>query len=183
MTKQEIRQEIRDGRAHHPWVEAANLRWLLDCDPHIRQAKVIMAYSSLPDEVPLELLFPKWMDEGKIILMPRVTGKGTMEVARYLDVCMLKKGAFYIYEPTGEAFTDLDKIDVAVVPGMAFDSAGHRLGRGKGYYDRFLAQLPHTYKIGMCYRKFLLDHVPTEPHDINMDYVVATERVNRNGCQ
>lgn len=76
-------------------------------------------------------------------------------------------------EPTGELFTDYDLIDVAIVPGMAFDREGHRLGRGKGYYDRFLAQLPHIYKIGICFPFQLVDKVPADVHDILMDEVIC----------
>ena len=85
----------------------------------------------------------------------------------------LQAGAFGILEPTGKLFTDYKKIDVAVVPGMAFDKEGRRLGRGKGYYDRFLRLLPNTYKIGICFSWQLVDHVPTDEHDILMDQVLS----------
>jgi 5-formyltetrahydrofolate cyclo-ligase len=63
---------------------------------------------------------------------------------------------------------------VTIIPGMAFDVEGHRLGRGKGYYDRFLAKLsPTTYKIGLCFRWQFVDQVPTDEHDIPMDEVIV----------
>ena len=85
----------------------------------------------------------------------------------------LQEGAFHILEPVGEPFTDYDQIDVALVPGMAFDAAGHRLGRGKGYYDRFLAAHPHLHKIGVCFPFQRVAEVPSEAHDIIMDEVIS----------
>lgn len=85
----------------------------------------------------------------------------------------MTRGAFGIMEPSGELFTDYSRITLAVVPGMAFDSHGHRLGRGKGYYDRFLPLLPQAYKIGVCFPFQLVDDVPIEPTDVVMDEVVC----------
>jgi 5-formyltetrahydrofolate cyclo-ligase len=77
-------------------------------------------------------------------------------------------------EPIGEPFTDYASIDVAIIPGMAFDNKGHRLGRGKGYYDRFLSQLTSkTKKIGLCFPWQLVDVVPTDKNDISMDCVIC----------
>ena len=83
-------------------------------------------------------------------------------------------------EPIGEPFTDYAQIDVCLVPGVAFDAAGHRLGRGRGYYDRFLSKLysPSHFpalsplKIGVCFPFQRVAEVPSEPHDILMDEVI-----------
>ena len=82
------------------------------------------------------------------------------------------RGAFGILEPDGEPFTAWHEIDVAVVPGVAFDRRGYRLGRGKGYYDTLLAQLPHTYKLGICFDFQKLPSLPVEPHDIPMHEIL-----------
>ena len=63
-------------------------------------------------------------------------------------------------------------IDLAIIPRVAFDVHGNRLGRGKGYYDRLLPRLPHTYKIGICFPFQLLEKVPTETQDVRMDEVL-----------
>lgn len=63
-------------------------------------------------------------------------------------------------------------IDVAIIPGLAFDKNRYRLGRGKGWYDRFLSEHPETFKIGVCYKEQLVDKLPTEEHDIKMDLVI-----------
>ena len=85
----------------------------------------------------------------------------------------LAEGAFHIMEPVGEPYTDYDKIDVVLVPGMAFDAAGHRLGRGRGYYDRFLTAHSHLYKIGVCFPFQRVAEVPVEEHDICVDDIAV----------
>ena len=75
-------------------------------------------------------------------------------------------------EPTGEPFTDYEQIDIVLVPGMAFDAAGHRLGRGRGYYDRFLIQTA-CRKIGVCFPFQRVAEVPTDDHDVMMDEVIG----------
>ena len=96
-----------------------------------------------------------------------------MEVRRYTEKEDLQKGAFGIMEPTGTLFTDYERIDVAIVPGVAFDRDGHRLGRGKGYYDRFLSKVPLVYKIGVRFPSRLMDEVPADEYDILMDEIVT----------
>jgi 5,10-methenyltetrahydrofolate synthetase len=140
---------------------------------HFQQAHILLLYSALPDEVPTQELLDELVAEGKTVLLPRVVNDTEMELRRYTGAKDLQIGAFGILEPTGERFTDYETIEVAVVPGMAFDIQGHRLGRGKGYYDRFLTKIPHAYKIGICYPSRLLDLVPTDDNDVLMDEVIS----------
>ena len=140
-------------------------------NPHFASARTVLLYHSLPDEVCTHRLLDSL--KGKTVLLPKVTGDSTMELRLYTSPCDLATGAFGIEEPVGAAFADYGAIDVAVVPGMAFDAQGHRLGRGRGYYDRLLAQMPSVYKIGLCFGFQLLDNVPSEATDIVMDEVVS----------
>lgn len=84
-------------------------------------------------------------------------------------------GAYGIMEPEGPAFTAYDDIDLIITPGVAFDVNHNRLGRGKGYYDRFLQQMrqTHAYKIGVCFPHQLVDSIPVTAYDIPMDEVVS----------
>ena len=75
-------------------------------------------------------------------------------------------------EPSGELFDDYAAIDLAVVPGMAFDIQNNRLGRGKGYYDRMLPKLVNAYKIGVCFSFQRLPGIPAEGNDVKMDEVI-----------
>jgi 5-formyltetrahydrofolate cyclo-ligase len=95
-----------------------------------------------------------------------------MELHRYESSADLREGAFHIMEPVGAPFTDYDQIAVALIPGVAFDAEGHRLGRGKGYYDRFLQSLPSLKKIGVCFDFQKVESVPAEAHDVVVDIVV-----------
>ena len=87
--------------------------------------------------------------------------------------CKTKTGVFGIIESEGQLFTDYSQIDLAIIPGMAFDKEGNRLGRGKGYYDRLLPQL-HCPKIGLCFSFQYFDSIPYEKHDKSMDEIITT---------
>lgn len=139
----------------------------------MKSAQTVLMYYSLPDEVYTHEAIDKLVADGKRVLLPVVTGENTMQLHVYESTADLKEGAYGIMEPAGELFADLQKIDVAVVPGVAFDSHGNRMGRGKGYYDRFLALAPQTYKIGICFRFQQFDDIPSTPLDIKMDEIIT----------
>lgn len=80
------------------------------------------------------------------------------------------ENSFNIKEPIGEDFDEYDKIDLAIIPGMAFDKYHNRLGRGKGYYDRLLSKIK-SFKIGICFSFQVVDIIPVEEYDITMDEV------------
>ena len=174
MTKQELRKMIRQRKQQHSVDESSAFINRLKDNSHFLHAHTLLLYSALPDEVPTQTLIDELVAQGKTVLLPRVVSDTDMELRRYSGPADLQQGAFGIMEPTGELFTDYAAIDVAIIPGMAFDDEGHRLGRGKGYYDRFLAKLPPTtYKIGLCFSWQRVDHVPTDSHDIPMDEVMV----------
>lgn len=132
----------------------------------------MLLYNALPDEVDTSLLVETAVVMRKKILLPVVVGDD-LELRVFGGE--LKTGAYGIQEPTDldELFVDFEKIDLAVVPGMAFDKVGHRLGRGKGYYDKLLCQCTDLHKIGLCFDFQLLEDVPAEEHDIVMDEVLS----------
>ena len=136
-------------------------------------AHTIMLYSALPDEPATQPLLDVLCAEGRTVLLPRVISDTEMELRQYTGAADLQLGGFGIMEPTGALFTEYERIEVVVVPGMAFDASGHRLGRGRGYYDRFLPLVPEAYKIGLCLPSHLVSHVPVDDHDIVMDAVVT----------
>lgn len=144
--------------------------------PELQSAQTIVAYAALSDEVQTDTLLERLTSEGRTVLLPKVVDDEHMEMRRYTGPHDLAIGAYGIREPIGTAITDLSPIDVVIVPGMAFTASGERLGRGKGYYDRFLEQLPaKARKIGICFPFQLVGHIPTEPHDMRMDRVVSTD--------
>ena len=171
MNKQELRQYIRTQKKLHVTGELSPCE-VLPQHPRIIDSRTILVYSALPDEVPTQALLDLLVKLGKTVLLPRVISDTDMELRRYTGRHDLQLGAYGILEPTGELFTVYDTIDVAIVPGMAFDAEGYRLGRGKGYYDRFLARVPYLYKIGLCFSWQMVDKVPHDKHDIVMDEVI-----------
>lgn len=136
-----------------------------------KEAKVVLLYHALPDEVDTQWLISAAIDDKKTVLLPVVVGDD-LELRCYDG--QLTEGAFHILEPTSSAliFTDYASIDLAIIPGMAFDAEGHRLGRGKGYYDKLLCQCLSACKIGICFDFQLLPNVPSEAHDVVMDEIV-----------
>lgn len=175
--KQELRKAVRNLKREYRQeqlmtlsLEVIDRLWK---EPHFAKAKTVMLYCALPDEVDTRELIERCVEEGKKVLLPKVTGETSMELRLYTGSADLAIGAFGILEPSGSTFTDFNTIEVAVIPGMAFDSYGNRLGRGKGYYDRFLSTLPaRMYKIGVCFDFQKFEHIPAETNDIRMDIVI-----------
>lgn len=129
----------------------------------------IMMYHSLPDELSTREFLRKWSGKKRFFL-PRVNGVD-LEVLPF-EESRLELGSFHIEEPTGTDVIDPDEIEMVVVPAVAYDRKGKRLGRGKGFYDRFLKHTKAT-KVGVGYEFQLLDDLPSEPHDVPMDIVVT----------
>ena len=177
MNKNELRKYIRTEKRHFSQSELAEMSLSvinrLLAHPRLQVAKTVMLYYSLPDEVCTHSLIDRLVSRyGKSIILPVVIGEGLMELRRYTGPNDLKEGAYGIMEPVGELFTSIDSLDLIIVPGMAFDSTGNRLGKGKGYYDRFLHKAKNIYKIGVCFDFQKTDHVPADEHDVPMDEVL-----------
>ena len=158
--KDYTKEEIRD--------KSAMLMNHLEENTVFISSKTAMLYYSLPDEVYTHEFIEKWYKE-KTIVLPVVIGD-EMILKVYDGKESMKKGAYNIYEPTGTEFTDYSSIDMAIIPGVAFDAKGNRLGRGKGYYDRFLRKVK-TFKLGICFDFQLYNDIPTDLFDIPMDDV------------
>lgn len=134
----------------------------------------ILMYHSLPDELSTRDFLDRWARRKRFFL-PRVNGVN-LDILPY-DRSTLRLGAFHIEEPGGMDTTDVDDIELIVVPAVAFDRRGNRIGRGKGYYDRLLA---HTkaLKVGVGYDFQLRDEGEIEPDtfDVPLDVVITESR-------
>ena len=175
--KKELRKEIRARKRDIPVDELREMSRLLCkrllANERLGNASTVMMYYPLGDEVDVAPVIEQLAENGKTVVLPQVTGEAEMVLRRYTGKADLQEGAYGIMEPCGELFTDYEAIDVAIIPGMAFDRRGNRLGRGKGYYDRFLPLLPtRVYKIGVCFPFQLLDDIPMEEHDKRVDLIV-----------
>ncbi|MCF7854117.1 MAG: 5-formyltetrahydrofolate cyclo-ligase [Candidatus Pacebacteria bacterium] len=158
--------------------------------PEVALAPILALYAAAAGELNLKTLFWKCKRQGKELLLPRFNaaeGLYEMVLIRDLegDTCV---GHYDIREPLPHCSSFAkkrlqDKRLTWLVPGVAFDSTGNRLGRGAGYYDRLLAETKGC-KIGVAYDWQILDAVPTDIRDVPMDIVISEKRVLRTqSCQ
>jgi len=143
----------------------------LEQDNTFRNACTLMIYWSMKDEVHTHDFIQKWHPSKQIIL-PVVNGNH-LDLKIYAGPESMKKGqSFGILEPEGESFTELQDIDLIIVPGVAFDKNNNRLGRGKAYYDKLLNYV-NCHKYGVCFDFQLVPNVPADQHDVKMDKVIT----------
>lgn len=201
MDKQELRKEIRNRKRQFTQDQLGELSLSaiskLRKHPKVMAAHTLLLYYSLPDEVNTHEWIDELVAEGKRVLLPVVVNDKDMVIREYTGKHDLAEGSFHIMEPIGKLFPEekYPEIEVAIIPGMSFDDGGHRLGRGKGYYDRFLTKLrgmevdksgtevdksdtedknlgTEVYKIGVCFGFQKLQEIPFESHDILMNEVI-----------
>jgi 5-formyltetrahydrofolate cyclo-ligase len=130
-------------------------------------ARTVCAFTALPSEP--NVLTP-WPD-GKKIILPRVVDS---QVRLHLvdNSEVLVAGSFGILEPAPNAPVAMAKADIILVPGLAFDRSGARLGRGGGYYDRLLTDF-EGLRVGVCFEESVLERIPAESHDARMDFLMT----------
>jgi len=138
------------------------------------KAKSVMLYWPLSDETDVRPLIDKAMKQGKTVVLPTCVGD-ELVIRTYEGAENMKEGPFGIMEPNGRKISkeEYENVDLVIVPGMAFDYNGGRLGRGKGYYDRLLKQMPRCWKMGVCWSIQIIDRVPTNKNDVRMDEVIS----------
>ena len=143
----------------------------IESHPCFLRATHVLLYWSMPGEVHTHDFIWHWQDKKRIIL-PVISGEQLRMVPFEGTASLRKHAHLKLSEPQGNDFPDPQAIELAIVPGIAFDRSLHRLGRGKGYYDRLLPQL-RTYNIGVCFDFQLLDEISVEEWDVSMDEVIC----------
>lgn len=181
MIKEEIRLQMRASRRNltkdevikHSDEIYKNL-FSLDC---ISDAHSVCIFLSAFKEPDTNGIIKKLLGEGKKIVVP-VTDEGNCTLTlSYIDnTDDLIKGAYGICEPKTVKMADINDIDIVLVPGLAFDRCGGRMGFGKGYYDRLLSE-SEAVKIGLCYDFQLMDKIPTQMHDVPMDFIITEKEI------
>jgi 5-formyltetrahydrofolate cyclo-ligase len=138
------------------------------------RAKIVMFYKAFKGEVDTDIMIKAAQKLGKIVVVP-VCGNN-----RELIPCILKEGVrllrgpYGIWEPAVKRSVALDSIDLVIVPGLAFTKDGKRLGRGKGYYDRFLSRLSsRAATVGLAFDFQVLADLPTNAMDVSVQKVIA----------
>lgn len=135
-----------------------------------RNAKTLYGYLPFNQEVRTQPLLQQALDDGKQVALPKCFGK-EMRFILIRDLSRIQPSAFGAPEPVEDTPVAEDPAALVLVPGLAFDSAGHRMGYGGGFYDRFLSREPGHPTIALCFDFQMLPHLETEPHDISIDAV------------
>ena len=137
-----------------------------------KNASVVFCYVSYASEVNTHTLIKQMLMLGKTILVPLCTDKnGSMISVKINSFDDLREGMYGIFEPVCRIPFDKTKIDVSIIPGVAFDKNGYRIGYGKGYYDRFLADIS-PFKIGILHSELFFDSLPHDENDVQVDMVI-----------
>ena len=180
MDKKELRRYIREQKRHFTSQQLGEMSLCIMSSllshSQIQKADYVLMYHSLPDEVNTHSALDQLLAMGKKVFLPKVVSDTEMTIHEYTGADSLQPSEPYgILEPTTPELSIINcQLSIAIVPGMAFDRQGHRLGRGKGYYDRFLSQIPNIYKIGVCFPFQMLESIPSESTDVVMDEVITS---------
>lgn len=176
-TRRRCLEHTGEVRSHASSAAAAHLLSLSE----FGAAATVALYTALPDEVDPAPALAELAARGTRVVLPRVAGTELDLVMA--SAAVLVAGFRGIREPTGHPI-GLGEVDVAVVPGAAFDRSGGRLGRGGGHYDRLLARLrTDALRVGLCFACQLVQRVPREAHDEPVDVVVTEHAVFRTGAR
>lgn len=175
MNKQELRRAIRERKramTEEEIVERSNaLAEKFYNTPAYQAASTIYGYLPYNQEVRTVPMLQRALDEGKRVAVPKVYGE-EMRFIYLEDLTQVSKGYAGIPEPIADAPVADDKRALVLMPGLAFDPQGHRIGYGGGFYDRFLAQEPHHPTLALCYEFQMQAHLDTEEFDIPVDTVL-----------
>ena len=182
MTKSEIRKEIfqrlkTQGAGQKSKKDGA-IRNKLLLLPEFREAGIVAFFISLDSEVDTAALIDEALAAGKRVVVPAIVGENLKLYGIKDRKACLAKGPYGVLQPdiSGARPFPNDQIDVILVPGVAFTSDGARLGRGKGFYDRFLKTLSgRIKKVGLAYDFQILPDLPMTPHDMPVDIVITNE--------
>lgn len=141
---------------------------------YFRSAKSMLAYMPINNEVCTEKIINKALELGKMVVLPVVEGD-VLVLSELKSINKVKKGKFSVLEPETRKIISPKKIDTVVMPGIAFDEDGNRIGYGKGYYDRLLAEMK-SKKIALAYDFQITKKILKEHNDIPMDIIMTEKR-------
>ena len=185
-TKKEIRRAARERMRSFSEdfirQQSINAAIVLSQQTEFKNAQRILGYLALKDELEFSSLLKSAIANGKSVALPRYIPEQNTYCAALLpekeSFASLSFGRFGILEPPAAApAIPLNQLDFVLVPGVAFDSSGRRLGRGKGFYDRLLAETNNAcIKCGVALEEQLVAAIPAEPHDISMNFVLTPSR-------
>ena len=175
MDKKELRRSIRERKRAMTEEEIASrsekLGRLFSQSEAYKNAKTIYGYLPYNQEVRTVPMLEQALRDGKRVAVPKVYGD-EMKFLYLDDLTKVSKGYAGIPEPIADEPVADDKTALVLMPGLAFDPAGHRIGYGGGFYDKFLAAEPNHPTLALCYEFQMLPELHTEEHDIPVDTVL-----------
>ena len=175
MDKSALRREIREKKRAMTEEEivtrSARLGELFIQTRAYREAKTVYGYLPYNQEVRTVPILEQAMKDGKRVAVPKVYGD-TMAFIYLEDLSQVAKSAMGIPEPVADGPVAEDKTALVLMPGLAFDKAGHRIGYGGGFYDKFLTAEPNHPTLALCYDFQMFAHLNTEEFDIPVDQVL-----------
>ncbi len=182
-SKSEMRARMREALGRiSPAVRAVeSIDLCARLKTQMQSAHTVLFFAPMPDELDVWPLLAEQLKEGKVIALPYFDAEANVYSARrVLDVEMdIGNGKFGVREPLSECEeVPFKQFDLVLVPGMAFDAHGNRLGRGRGFYDRMLAEASGI-KCGVGYDFQLMESVPTEAHDARVNFILTPTRFVR----
>ena len=175
MNKAQVRDWIRSRKQAIPEAELAEKSRILAArfleSEAYRRAKTLYGYVSYNQEVCTAEILRQALKDGKRVAIPKCYGKQML--FRYVtDLNRIHRRKSGLPEPFDDEPLAQDPEALVLMPGLAFDREGHRIGYGGGYYDRFLTLEPNHPTVALCFDFQLLDHLDTEPYDIPVDLVL-----------
>lgn len=159
------------------WESSRSIFKSLAQEPVFKKAENICCYLSFDNEVHTHGFILRCLKAGKIVAVPKVDKKKGILLSKLTDFDHLSPGTFGILEPKEDTFQPFDpgKLDLAVIPAVALDCRGNRLGFGKGYYDKFLTQSEKkTFLVGVVHDFQLVGQLPVWAHDIPVHQVITS---------
>ncbi|MBI3385915.1 5-formyltetrahydrofolate cyclo-ligase [Candidatus Gottesmanbacteria bacterium] len=169
---------IRNGLSDRDKLNAAICQKLIKL-PQLARVRTICVFFSLEGEVDIRPFISTLFRLGKIVLALKVKNKRELEIRKLTSLSELVIGVYRVQEPADTCEVVPKKsVDLFLVPGICFDRHGYRIGWGKGYYDRLLADVA-TDKIGVAYRAQVVADVPHTSYDVRMSAVVTEKKVIR----
>ena len=175
MDKKELRRQISKRKREMTESEIENASRVLEekfvNSQVYRDAKTIYGYMPYNQEVRTIPMMEQALRDGKRVAVPKVYGD-TMKFIYMDDLSQVEEGYYNIPEPIADGPVAEDPTALVLMPGLAFDEKGNRMGYGGGFYDKFLAQEPDHPTVALCYAFQMVDHIPTEEYDIPVDCVL-----------
>ena len=170
--RQEVRRRIKLMSEELKHEESEAVFSAIEAMPLFDEVECIALFAAMWDEVPTTHVLERWREMGKRVVVPRVEG----DIMRYYDYHpdRMTEGAFGIIEPMGDVECEAKDIDLMIVPARAFTLSGERLGRGGGFYDKYMSLNGfRATKIGIAYKCQIFDSLPCDKHDIRVDQVIT----------